>query len=146
VTDKPRSLGELPVIEKTLPCLRCAANTTHKLSPSDKGCAWVCVSCQNSIHAFTFDQMVNVVTQKVFGLSRDATPVNIPQGLRVFLEYSGEGATEKEASRLSVEAHVKATGRLPMVGKPLFASPIPGMAVPYGKVVRVEINEQGTRD
>lgn len=146
MTDTVNNLGALPSIEKTLPCLKCAANTAHHLVPSKKGADWKCDSCSNTIHAFTQDQMVAVVMQKVFGLEQNPVPVTIPQNLRVFLEYNGEGPTETEASRLSIEAHVRATGRLPMVGKPMFAAPIPGIAIPWGKVVRVELNDQGTQE
>jgi hypothetical protein len=144
---QPKAPG-LPRIQKTLPCLRCGANTDQVLTPTLEGASWVCSSCAGDMPAFTHAQMQEIVLRKVFHVPETPTPVTVvPPGLRVFLEYHGdvpEGfAKEKEVSEASLLEHAQITGAWPEVGKPLFA--VPGskvkaraLAIPYGKVVRVE--------
>lgn len=134
---------EVPTPAKKIPCLKCGCSTLHQLRQYDKGCQWHCPSCGNSIHAFSFAEMVNTVTTKVFGLNPSPpNDVAVPQNLKVYLEHQGPDAEEKEASQKSVEQHIRLTGDLPKVGKPLYVAPkgceIPAAAVPFGKVVRLE--------
>jgi hypothetical protein len=77
---------------------------------------------------------------KTLGGYKPITDVEIPTGLTVYLKYYGEGATESEASEPMVKRHIQLTGKLPVVGEPLFTAPrldFPAMAVPYGEVVRI---------
>lgn len=132
----------LPTIEKRIPCLKCGTDTIQRLTPSKGGCSWQCTNCQNSTHAFTFEQMTKVVANRVFGLPTVQVNRDVPKTLRVFLEHQGPEAEEKEVDRKCVEEHVAITGKLPEVGKPLFTKPPgaahPMLAIPYGLVVRVE--------
>ena len=132
----------LPLVEKTIPCLKCGANTTHLLTPYPKGASWNCQACDQYVHAFSHGEMINTVMQQVYGLQHTPPTIDIPADLRVFLKHHGEDATEKEVSKQSVQEHVRLTGELPKVRKPLFAASFgvahPGAAVPYGEVIRVE--------
>lgn len=79
--------------------------------------------------------------RKVFKLPDQPAEVQVPEGIRVFLEHHGEELGEMEADGLSVKYHIELTGQLPIVGKPLYA-PVAGQrafALPYGKVTRLEI-------
>ncbi len=145
----------LPEIKKTLPCLRCGANTDQKLLPTATGAAWLCTSCGADMPAFTHDQMREIVMRGLFKIPENIPPIDtVPDDMRVFLEYYGdvpEGMPrEKEASVESILEHAQLTGCWPEVGKPLFAMPgarkllkktagrYRPLAIPYGKVVRVE--------
>ena len=139
---------KLPEIKKTLPCLGCGANTDQLLQPTREGASWVCASCNGAMPAFTHAQMRDIVLRKVFKIPETPAPIkSVPPGLRVFLEYHGEVpegcAKEKEVSEASILEHMQITGTYPEVDKPLFAAPgspvkVKAIAVPYGKVVRVE--------
>lgn len=130
-----------PSIYKTIPCLRCAADTTQQLVPYPKGSAWQCQVCQTQLHAFTHEQMMQVVMHKVFGIPEEPKKCDIPEGMLVYMEHFGPDAKEKEVAEHVVKEHVAITGTLPVEGKPLFVRP-PGatdvrLAVPFGKVTRV---------
>jgi hypothetical protein len=100
------------------------------------------VGCGHYTHAFTHDEMISTVMLKVFKLPQVPPTIKIPKGLRVYLKHHGPDATEKQASELAVQSHVRLTGQLPIVGKPLFTAPTGignvAAAIPYGEVTRVE--------
>jgi len=140
---------KIPDIKKTLPCLRCGANTDQLLKATEAGAGWHCAACDGVMPAFTHAQMQEIVIRKLFKVPPTPTKVDaVPEGMRVFLEYhggntGGDTVGEKEASTESVLEHARITGHWPEVGKPLFAAPgaitkTVAMAIPYGKVVRVE--------
>jgi len=141
---------KLPDIKKTLPCLRCGANTDQVLVATEAGAGWHCAVCNGVMPAFTHLQMQDIVMRKLFKVPPVPTVVHaVPAGLHVFLEYHGAAPAadgtpqEKEASTESVLEHARITGSWPEVGKPLFAAPrgmakTKAMAIPYGKVLRVE--------
>jgi len=133
---------QLPKIMKSLPCLKCAANTDHKLVPSKGGCSWQCQACKHTIHAFTHVQMMEVVMREVFKIPEEPKHCDVPEGFKVFMEHFGPDADEKEVDSAAVKVHASITGKLPEVGKPMFTRPQgathPGLAVPFGKVTRVE--------
>ena len=138
----PSPPRQLPKIMKTLPCLKCAANTDQQLIPSKTGSSWQCQACKNLIHAFTPVQMMEVVMRNVFKLPEKPKACEVPQGFRVFMEHFGPDADEKEVDAAAVKLHASITGQLPVVGKPMFTRPKeathPGLAVPFGMVTRVE--------
>lgn len=135
---------DLPNIEKTFPCLGCKNTTVHKLKPSKQGCAWVCVPCKYAQHAFSHEDMMRTVVRGLFKVPSDPKPIDVPEKLKVFIKSGVSTDGESEVDRRFVLEHVRITGRLPQVGKPLFAAPKgikdapPFMSVPYGEVVRVE--------
>ena len=136
--------GQLPVIKKTLPCLKCAANTDHQLKPYNKGCMWLCLSCKNYIHAYSHEEMMKTVIRGLFQVPSNPKPVEVPETFKVFIKSALDVSGEKEITREFILQHVSITGALPEVGKPLFAAPkgasdAPSfMAVPYGQVTRIE--------
>lgn len=128
-------------VNKTQPCLKCGTNTTQTLAPSPKGASWKCNSCNSEVLGYTHQDMMKIVSEKVFGLRKTQKKVDVPEGLKVFLKHHGEGPDEMEAAEHSVKTHIEITGELPKVGGQMFTKPTgahPMMAVPYGEVVRVE--------
>lgn len=132
-------------VNKTLPCLKCGSDTTHKLISYDKGAAWQCVSCKNYIHAYTFEEMTNFVAQafqSLFRSENNNSDMSTDFKGKVFLKHYGPDAEEKEASQHTIKEHIQITGRKPEVGQPLFARASSkehlSTAVPFGEVVRVE--------
>jgi len=94
------------------------------------------------MHAFDHVQMMELVMRDVFKIPENPQACDVPAGFKVFMEHFGQDAKEKEVAREAVELHASITGQLPIVGKPMFTRPQgathPGLAVPYGKVTRVE--------
>lgn len=133
---------QLPKIMKTLPCLKCAANTDQQLVPSNTGCSWQCQVCKHATHAFTHVQMMELVMRDVFKIPDKPKACAVPQGFKVYMEHFGPDADEKEVGGVAVKLHASITGKLPIVGKPMFTRPEgathPGLAVPFGMVTRVE--------
>ena len=129
-------------MKKELPCLKCGTTTDNTLVADKGGAAWECNSCKNKIFAYTFDDMVTVVATKCFNLPEQSKAVEIPPDFRAYLEHHGGSAKEMEVSDKSLREHAEVTGKLPEVGKPMFARPNgashPMMALPYGKVIRIE--------
>lgn len=84
--------------------------------------------------------------RRVFKIPENPKSCEVPQGFRVYMEHFGPDAEEKEVDRRSVVEHANITGSLPVVGKPLFVRPPgathPGLAVPFGKVTRIEQEEK----
>ena len=138
----------LPVLKKTLPCLKCACNTDHQLAPDKGGAAWVCSSCKHHVHAYSMEDMMKTVVRGLFQVPADPKPVEVPEDFKVFLKSYVDASTEKEVDRRFVLEHARITGALPQVGKPLFAAPrgvsdAPAfMAVPYGEVIRIESQKE----
>jgi len=99
------------------------------------------------MHAYTHEEMMKTVVKGLFQVPSSPKPVEVPENYRVFLKTDLHGATEKEVGRHFVLEHVRITGALPAVGKPLFSSPkgssdAPAfMAIPYGEVVRIDTGE-----
>lgn len=133
----------LPTVIKRVHCTKCAAVTGHKLKPCAQGASFCCETCGHSSKQYSHAEMASIVMRQLFKLPPNPQPVDIPEGMRVFLEHHGPSADEMEASQKSVKNHVAVTGQLPVVGKPLYA-PIDAskkLALPYGKVVRIEVPE-----
>ena len=122
-------------------CFKCAETTVQKLVRSDKGCDWKCTKCDNQLFAFSLKDMAEIIQKHVFKIPDNPKAVDIPVDYKVFLKCSFpedvSTATEMEVNPESVRSHVRATGQLPTVGKPLFAS-VEGLPVPYGEVSRIE--------
>lgn len=89
-----------------------------------------------------FEEMVKVVVEKVFGIDQieDTSGLEIPDWIIYIAHPSGECKMPPEA----LELHIRATGKLPEVNKPLFTMPVSGdrrVIIPFGKVVRILKNE-----
>jgi hypothetical protein len=86
--------------------------------------------------------MMELVMRKVFNIPETPKHCEVPEGFKAYMEHFGPDADEKEVSEMNLKEHVSITGELPVVGKPLFVRPPdathPGLAIPYGKVTRVE--------
>jgi hypothetical protein len=126
-------------------CLKCAGHTDHTLSPSATGAVLVCDQCKNPSLTYTKQDMQRLVQKALEGYIKsqpDIPDITVPDGTRVFVEYHGDGATEKEIDAHAITAHVKLVGALPTPGKPMFTKgpALHGkhMPIPYGNVVRVE--------
>jgi len=130
-------------MNRTMPCLKCAANTTHTLTPSDKGASWQCTICANQVLGYTREDMMKIVSERIFGVPEDPKTIDVPEDLKVYIEYSTDESMAKEAlvDSRTVKSHIEVTGQIPKVGKPLMHK-VPGapkqVAIPFGKVVRVE--------
>ena len=121
-------------------CIKCALITSQRLIPSTFGCDWQCSVCNNTLHAFAFKDMVQLVQKHVFKLPDKPALIPIPN-IKVFLKSDVPTDvttdTESELDSRAVKQHVEITGRLPVVGKPMYANRH-GLSIPYGEVVRIE--------
>ncbi len=122
------------------PCLKCGNITRQTLTPSERGCAWQCNVCKNTLHAYDYKDMVSLVKKHVFGLPDKPAPIEIPN-IKVYIKSAVppdvSSDTELEVDSRAVHQHVAVTGQLPKVGKPMYADR-DGMPIPYGEVVRVQ--------
>lgn len=132
-----------PQPKATKLCIKCAETLEHSLVPSDYGCDWKCTRCSNQLHAYSFEDMARIVRTKVFNIPDKIINVPLPENYRVFLKNNFDKKTgmgeELEATTDTIAQHLKATGKLPQVGKPLYAL-VRGLPVPFGEVVRIEVN------
>jgi hypothetical protein len=131
-----------PEVTKNQSCFKCGTATQQQLIPSELGCDWQCTICKQTAAAYTLAEMAVQVQKHVFGVvAPPVDPPEIPTDYKVFLkcEFESNVTPEKEmeASPAAVKAHVNATGKLPQIGKSLFAS-VHGALVPYGEVVRIQ--------
>jgi hypothetical protein len=87
--------------------------------------------------------MAKILHDHLFKLPENPAPLELPSNIKVYLKHHGPSASEMEVSEESLRRHVKLTGKLPVVGKPMFTAPpgfdIPMCAIPYGEVTRIEM-------
>lgn len=133
------------LVTKNQLCIKCGTHTQQQLVRSPAGCDWKCNVCKNQMVAYTYADMSAFVQKHVFNAPENVkTYPTIPEGYTVYLkcEFSPDFTTEKEmeVNANAVQDHVKATGKLPQAGKPLFAQ-VDGILVPYGEVARIATKE-----
>lgn len=133
-----------PSVQKTHLCLKCGAHTDHDLLAAPAGAELTCKSCGNLTLTYTKQDMAKIVQQAMEKMTAGHKPhdnVSVPEGTRVFIDYHGAGASEKELDSHAVATHVRITGELPVPGKPMYAKGS-SMPVPYGNVKRIEVPEE----
>jgi len=120
-------------------CFKCAEVTTQQLVRSDKGCDWKCTKCNYQLFAFTLKDMAEILQKHFFKIPDHPKAIDIPADFKVFLkcDLPEAIAAEMEVNPESVRSHVRVTGQLPTVGKPLFAY-VEGLPVPFGEVARIQ--------
>ena len=133
-------MNKLPNVIKTLTCLVCGTDTEQCLQVTKSGCGFFCQKCNHLSKSFSLDEMARTVQKQVFKIDTSPSTVETPNW-RVFIKRHGIEVEEAEVSSDAIREHIDITGCLPVVGKPLFTSPLRGnklFAIPYGKVVRIE--------
>ncbi len=128
---------------RTSRCSACAANTKQTLIPTQEGCSWQCDACKNTAHAYSRAEMQEFVKKKIAATL--PTTVNVPSTEGVLVYYAmlhhtdktPDGTVEVELAPQFLRAHAEITGKLPVVGEPLYARTRDMPAIPYGKVLRV---------
>jgi ribosomal protein L37AE/L43A len=124
-------------VQRTAQCIKCGDNTSQHLIKVEEGVSWQCKECENTEHAYSYNEMVELVSKHLFNLpAKNQNQFEDPD-YRVFIKHHGPEAEEKEVSIATLKQHLKLTGTKPEVGKPLFGRSS-NAPVPFGEVVRIE--------
>lgn len=128
---------------RTARCASCTANTKQTLTPTQEGCSWQCDVCKNTVHAYSRAEMQEFVKKKIAATLPAAPDVPSTEGVQVYYAMvnhtvaTPEGTLEIELAPQFLRVHAEITGKLPVVGEPLYARTRDMPALPYGKVLRV---------